>query len=133
MADQEDVREAKAAGIRKKRNRARKEWHKLQWEGCDSLEELQRETKELNVPDTWAGKIGGRCNVLPGMENVTRDDLLPSKKAVNTMVQNLAPEDREPLKIDRYQQFLEGQADEEALFAYERQLRQDRGRKAHKR
>jgi hypothetical protein len=132
MADAEDVREAAAALIRKRRSRAREMWHNLQWEGYDSLEELQQETEELNVPTTWAGKIGGRSKVLPGMENVTTDDLPLSRKAVNNMIQNLSPEDRDPLKIDRYQQFLESQAEEEALFAYERQVRQDRQRKAHK-
>ena len=60
MADAEDVREAAAALIRKRRNRARQEWHKLQWGGYDSLEELQQETEELNLPATWAGRIGGR-------------------------------------------------------------------------
>jgi len=132
MADLEDVREAKAALIRKQRNRARQDWHELQWGGYDSLEELQKEIEELNVPDTWAGKIGGRCKVLPGMENVTTDDLMPSRKAVNTMIQNLTPEDKEPLKIDRYQQFLEAEAEEQALDAYVRKARQDRERKAHK-
>jgi len=132
MADAEDLREAAAALIRKRRNRARQKWQKLQWEGYDSLEEVQQVTEELNVPATWAGKIGGRCKVLPGMENVTTEDLLPSRKAVNAMIQNLSPEDKEPLKIDRYQQFLESQAEEEALFDYERQVRQDRERKAHK-
>jgi hypothetical protein len=134
MADQEDVREAAAALIRKRRNRARQEWLKLHWGGYDSLEELQQATEELNVPETWAGKIGGRCKVLQGMENVTTDDLPMSRKAVNTMIQNLAPQDREPLKIDRYQQFLEGEA--QALFDYLQvrqdylaQVRQDRERK----
>src|SRR6266446_597475 len=114
MADPEDVREAAAALIRKQRNRARRDWHELQRGGYDSLEELQQETEELNVPATWAGKIGGRRKVLPGMENVTKEDLPLSRKAVNTMIQNLAPEDKKSLKIDRYQQFLEGEAEEEA-------------------
>jgi hypothetical protein len=96
-------------------NRARQEWHRLQWGGYDSLEELQQETEESNLPPTWAGKIGGRCKVLPLMENVTTDDLPPSRKAVDTMIQNLSPEDKEPLKIDRYQEFLEGEAQEQAL------------------
>ena len=132
MADAEDLREAAAALIRKRRNRARQKWQKLQWGGCDSIEELQQVTEELNVPVTWAGKIGGRCKVSPEMDNVTTEDLLPSRKAVNAMIQNLSPEDKEALKIDRYQQFLEGEAQEQALIAYEKQIRQDRERKAHK-
>jgi len=132
MADLEDVREAAAALIRKRRNRARQEWHQLQWEGYDSLEELQQETEKFNVPETWAGKIGGRHKVLPGMENVTTDDLLPSRKAVNTMIQNLTPQDKQPLKIDRYQQFVEGEAQDQALDAYLREVRQERAQKAHK-
>jgi len=132
MVEPEDIREAAAALIRKRRNRARKEWHELQWGGYDSLEELQRDTEEFHVPDTWAGKIGGRCKVLPGMENVTTDDLMPSRKAVATMIQNLTPADKEPLKIDRYQQFLEDFADEEAYFDYLREIHQERERRTHK-
>ena len=132
MADAEDVREAAAALIRKRRNRALRMWVELQWGGYDSLEELQQETEELNVPATWAGRIGGRCTVLPGMENVTAGDLPPSRKAVNAMIQNLSPEDKKPLKIDRYQQFLEDEAQEQALIKYQRQILQDRERKAHK-
>jgi hypothetical protein len=134
MADLEDIREAAAALIRKRRNRARQEWHELQWRGYGyhSLEELLREIEELNVPSTWAGKIGGRCEVFPGMENVTIDDLPPSRKAVETMIRNLSPEDRAPLKFDRYQQFLEGEAREQALMTYAREVRQDRDRQAPK-
>jgi hypothetical protein len=132
MADLEDVREAAAARIRKQRNRARQDWHKLQWGGYDSLEEVEQETEELKVPATWGGIIGGRRKVLQGMENLTKDDLPPSRKAVNTMIQYLSPGDKEPLTIDRYQQFLEGEADEQALIAYEREVRQDRERKPQK-
>jgi hypothetical protein len=132
MADLEDLREEAAALPRKQRSRARQAWHKLQWGGYDSLGEVQHETEELKVPATWAGIIGGRRKVLPGMENITKDDLPPSRKAVNTMIQYLSPEDKEPLTIDRYQQFLEGEADEQALIAYEREVRQDRERKAQK-
>jgi len=131
MADLEDVREEAAALPRKKRSRARQKWHKLQWGGYDSLEELQRETEELNVPATWAGKIGGRSKVSQGMENVTIADLPLSRKAVSTMIQDLSPEDKVPLKIDRYQQFLEDHADEEAYFAYLRERRQDKERNSH--
>jgi hypothetical protein len=133
MADAEDLREAAAALIRKRLNRARQEWHKLQLRGYDSLEELQEVIERLNMPATWAGMIGGRMP--PEEQNVTLDDLVPSRKAVNTMIQNLSPEDRQPLKIDRYQEFLEGEAQEQAIDAYAkqvRQVRQDRERKAHK-
>lgn len=132
MADPEDVREAAAALIRKRQNRARKEWHQLQWKGYESLEELQQVVESYYMPETWAGNIGGRCKVLPGEENITADDLVPSRKAFNTMIQNLTPKDKEPLEIDRYQQFLEGEAEEQALDAYARKVCQDRERKAHK-
>jgi hypothetical protein len=132
MVELEDVREANAARIRKQRSRARRLWHKLQGGGCESLEELQQMIENLNGPDTWAGNIGGRCKVLPGDENITTDDLLPSRKAFNTMIQKLTPKDEEPLKIDRYQQFVEGEAQEQALDAYLREVRQDRAQKAHK-
>ena len=80
MADAEDLREAAAALIRKRRNRARTEWHKLQLRGYDSLEELQQATDELYVPATWAGRIGGRCTVFPEERNIAKDDLVPSRK-----------------------------------------------------
>jgi hypothetical protein len=129
MVEQEDVREAAAALIRKRRGRAREMWHRLQRNGCDSLAELLQTIEDSNVVTTWAGRIGGRCREFPGEENVTTHDLLPSRKAATTMIQNLTPKDQEPLKIDRYQQFLEGEAQEEALIAYAKELRQDRERK----
>ena len=113
MADAEDIREANAALPRKQRSRARQMWHKVQLIGYDSLEELQRVVQDFYVPGTWAGRIGGRS--LPDEPNVTKKDLLPSKKAVETMIKNLSPEDKEPLKIDHYQQFLHEEAQEQAL------------------
>jgi hypothetical protein len=113
MADAEDIREANAALPRKQRSRARQMWHKLQLRGYDSLEELHRVVEDLYMPATWAGRIGGRS--LPDEPNVTREDLLPSKKAVETMIKNLSPEDKEPLRIDHYEQFLHEEAQEQAL------------------
>jgi hypothetical protein len=117
MVEQEDVREAAAALIRKRRGRARELWHRLQSDGCESLAELLQTIDGLNVVTTWAGRIGGRCKPSPGDENVTVDDLVPSRKAATTMIQNLTPEDSQPLEIDRYQEFLEGEAQEEAIMA----------------
>jgi hypothetical protein len=75
---------------RKRRQRARELWRRLQYEGWESLEELQHDVTELNVPETWQGIIGGRCRLQNGMENVTADDLPPSGRVLKTLLHLLA-------------------------------------------
>jgi hypothetical protein len=72
--------------LRKARQRARKDWRQLQHEGWESLEELQCVADELKLPETWQG---WKPSNKPGMENVTRHDLLPSIRTIRTLVANL--------------------------------------------
>jgi len=72
---------AAATTKRKARQRARETWSQLQYEGWESLEELLSDLSECNVPESYQGRK---------LESgITKDDLLPSRKAVETMTENL--------------------------------------------
>jgi hypothetical protein len=74
---------SKAITERQQRKRAHDLWQKLQYEGYDSIEELQRETSEMKaLPETWQGQKLRE-------KNMDADDLPPSKKVVETLVKNL--------------------------------------------
>ena len=64
-------------------------WRQLQYEGIESLEELQHVAEELKVPKSWQGMIGGCSKAQPGTEDVTADDLWPSRGAIENLVTRL--------------------------------------------
>ncbi len=73
---------AKLATERKKRQRARDSWRQWRYEGWESLEELL----ESATVESWQGKAHRDQMRELG---ITADDLPPSRKAVETMIENL--------------------------------------------
>lgn len=72
--------------LRKARQRARELWRRLQYEGWGSIEELQKVANDPNIPETWQGS---KFSEIKGMENVTADDMPPSRRTIRTLAGNL--------------------------------------------
>jgi hypothetical protein len=79
---------SEATTDRKRRKRASELWRKLRYEGHGSIEEMRREAEELGLPETWQGA--------KMHENVTADDLPPSRRVIETLARDLKKSKKTP-------------------------------------